>query len=1138
MSPVRSWVQTQVRLICLIIGLCSLLLAQSDTAAITGIVRDQTGAVVPNATVAARNEATSIERKATTNQDGYYILTNLPPGLYTVSVEASGFKKYESRNNQLSANVNATVDVNMTVGQLTETIEVLATAPPIQADTATVGRTVSQQQIEKLPLNGRNPLFLAQMKAGVRRGSSMASFGFSLDSGGFAINGSRSQDNLITFDGAPAVRTRANGTSVGVADVETVQEIQILTANYNAEYGRAAGGQIRMVTKSGSRDFHGSAYEYFRNDQLDANSWTRNRAGQDREVRRYNQFGYVVSGPIFIPNAFNRDRNKLFFLWSQEWVRYRQQQTSERVVPSLAMRNGNFSELLSPSNTFFGRAIAITDPSTGQPFPGNIIPQNRLSPNGIGLLEAYPEPTPGFLRGRNNWFGTANSAQNQRKDTISIDFLPAERHTIRYRRQYLALETFDAFRGDFAIAPSTLNRPNFTHTLNYIATLSPTLINEALASVSVDRVRINVIDTGLYQRSQYGINYPYVYGDPKEIQDKIPTIAINEFGTVDGGPYPSSSAGPIYVFSNNMTWIKNSHTFKFGVTYEKAGQNDFDQINVSGVPGGTNNQNGRFEFTNARPNATGLAISNAALGLFDRYAEIGTRAYTPYRSQMFEWFAQDSWKASDKLRIEMGLRWTYMTPYYYSLWGNMAVFDPTRYNPANAVVQDPVTGNVISGDRFNGVIIPGDGWPDAAKGRVPIASTGEYDRLFSGGDRYYGQQHWKNFAPRFGLAYQISGRDVLRAGGGRFFARPGVADNIFLGGNPPFQPMASIANGLADQPGGGSRTQFPQFFMTQDPVFKIPSAWNWNITYERQIFSDSTISFGYVGRTGLNMERERDLNALLPGTRQANPGVSVDYLRPYKGFAFIPMNENAARSEYNGLQVEFNKRFSKGLTYGVAYTYSKSYDNANDRRTRLINPFDDSNMWGPSNFDTRHVVVLNAVWELPFLKGGQSIASKILGNWQIAGVGQWQTGQPFSIGTNDDFAGIGSTDFQPWEVSNVQYPKQFTNGGASDPATYMTATVAPPAQGTFSSQGRNLYYGPGFQNWNLAVFKRFPIVESHALEFRAEAFNFLNHPNVGGANGQATSGGGVDTNPRSSTFGKVTIKGGERNIQLSLRYSF
>jgi hypothetical protein len=1115
--------------------LCFSLFAQSDTASMTGVVRDQTGAAVPNAAVVVRNEATGNERRVTTNQDGFYVASNLPPGFYLVSVEATGFKKFESQNNKLDASVNATVNVALTVGSQSETIEVVATAPQVQSDTATVGRVVTQDQIQNLPLNGRNPLFLAQLKAGVRRGSSMAAFSFGLNSGGYSINGSRPQDNLITFDGAPAIRTRANGESIGTADVETLQEIQILTSNYNAEYGRTAGGQIRMVTRSGSNEFHGSFYDFFRNDALDANTWQRNRAGQGREKRRFNQFGYVISGPVTIPRVFNTDRSKLFFLWSQEWVRYRQDNTTTVTVPSAAMRAGNFSELLNPANTFYGRAVAINDPLTGQPFPNNVIPANRLSQNGIGLLNAFPLPTAGFLQGRANFLQTLPQPQNQLKSTVSIDYNLTQTNMFRFRLQDYRWTQVDAYQGGLDRVRVDRDRPNRTATLNWISTISPTVVNEVLVSASVDRVRLKLFENGLYQRGQYGINYPYIYPERKEVADKIPTVDVTGLQTLDGGPYPAASAGPIYTISDNLTWIKSAHTLKLGVYFERSGQNDFDQINVNGVPGGTNNQNGRFEFRDGRPNGTGSAIANVALGLFDRYAEIGPRAYTPYRGHMFEWFAQDAWKATDKLRIELGVRWTYQTPYYYSLWRNMAVFDPSRYNPANAAVLDPATGNVLSGDRFNGVVIPGNGWPDAARGRVAVASTGEYDRLFSGGDPYYGQQHWKNFAPRFGLAYQINENTVFRTGGGRFYQRVGVADNVFLGGNPPFQPMASIANGSVDNPAGGARVGFPQLFMTQDPVFKTPEAWNWSATLERNIGWNTVVSVAYVGRVGLHLERERDLNALLPGTVQANPGVDPNYLRPYKGFANIPMNENAGRSEYNGLQLEVNRRFNGGFAFGFAYTYGKSMDNGSERRARMYNPFDDRNYWGPSNFDTRHVAVFNTIWDLPFLRTNTSLLGTLLGNWQISGVAQFQTGMPFTIGRNGTIAGTGSTDFEPWDVSNIQLNRQFSEN-SSDPNTFFTATVTPPRAGTFATtQTRNLFYGAGFQNWNMSLFKEFSITERQRLRFRAEAFNLPNHPNLGAVEG---NGGAPELDPLSGTFGRITTYGGNRNIQLSLRYSF
>ena len=374
---------------------------------------------------------------------------------------------------------------------------------------------------------------------------------------------------------------------------------------------------------------------------------------------------------------------------------------------------------------------------------------------------------------------------------------------------------------------------NTTSSLNHTWTISPTTVNEFLATASVNRVRIDVDRSdNRFSRDTYGITYPYVFPANKEIADKIPTLNIANFGTIDGSPYPSKSAGPIYVFSDSLTKVLGSHTLKAGVSYEYSGQNDFDQINVQGVPGGTNNQNGRFVFTDGRAGGTSLAIGNAALGLFDTYAEIGQRSYTPYRGQQLEWFVQDSWKTPSKLRIEMGFRHTLMTPFWYSLWRNIAVFDPSRYNVSKAVVQDPKTGYILSGDQYNGVVIPGNGWTDAAKGRVPAADSGQYDYLFSGGDKAWGQLQKFNFQPRVGVAYSFSSKSVLRAGVGRFFSRPSMSGNILLGGNPPFQPMASIASGQADNPGGGSLAKFPFYFMTTEPVFKIPSAWNWNSTFE------------------------------------------------------------------------------------------------------------------------------------------------------------------------------------------------------------------------------------------------------------------------------------------------------------------
>ncbi len=1121
------------------------LFAQSDNAAISGVVKDPSGAVVSNAKVSVRNEDTSFERQTTTNETGFFTVPNISPGYYSVTVEANGFKKASRTRNKLDAGLPLAVNFELAVGAVTEVVNVEANIAQLNTESAAVGKTVEQQQIQNLALNGRNPLFLAMLKPGVRRGSPMTGFSYGLDSGGFSINGGRSQDQLITFDGDVGVRTRANGTSVGTADADTVQEVQVLTANYSAEYGRSGGGQIRIVTRSGGKDFHGSFYEYFRNNALDANSWGNNVIGNRKPALRFNQFGYNLSGPVTIPGKFNKNREKLFFLFAQEYVRRRFVDTTTQRVPTTLMRTGNFSELLAPS-IYDNAARIINDPQSNTPFAGNIIPANRLSANGIAFLRTYPQPNGTF--GNNNFFQQRGGWQNQRKDTYSVDYNPTQNQVFRFRGSVYTYTALDTFRGGFDYAITDWSRPNKTASLAHTWTLGPTMINEFLIAASNDVVKIGIDRTGeRYLRSRSGINYPYIFPERKEIFDKVPTIVIPNVGGIDGGPYPASSAGPIYNISNNFTKISGNHTFKFGALWERSGQNDFDQINVSGVPGGTNNQNGRFEFNDVRPGGapgTGTGLTNAALGLFSAYAEIGPRAYTPYRSHMFEYFAQDSWRVSQKLKFELGFRGTWMNGYAKSLWGNIALFRPDKYNAAQAPVLDRATGNLISGNRFNGVVIPGSSFPDAGKGRVAAIDSGQFNNLLDGGTPYAApNQH--NIVPRLGMAYSLSGKDVIRAGFGGFISRPGVYDSVFLGGNPPWQPMVSLTNGSADNPGSGGQVAFPQFFMTIDPVYKIPRGYNWNTSYQRQINGSTIAEIGYIGTVGNYLSRERDLNQLPTGTtfQPANAGANVNFLRPYKGFANIPMLEHSGRSTYHGLQFELNRRFARGLSYGMAYTFSKAMDNNSGPRDGFIDAYNQRLNWGKSGNDSRHVSINNFIWELPFFNGSSNGALKtLLGGWQISGTIQFQTGTPISIGNGDDYLGIGSTNGKTWNLNGEpNRPQQFANRNAAGNFTGVTTQwfdttaggnpwATRPANGTLPNQNRNSigFNNVGFQNWNGAFFKSFKFTERQFVQFRAEFFNLPNHPNWNG----------VDTNPTSATFGKVTGKGSERNIQLSLRYSF
>lgn len=443
------------------------LLAQSDNGSIVGFVKDPSGAVVPKAKVTLKNDATGLARQTTTNDAGYYVVPNLPPGNYTVTVEATGFKKFEGTGNKLDPNSTLSVDVPLQVGSASDTVEVVASAVVLQTESAAVEKLVTRAQIDSLELNGRDPLFLASLQPGMRSSTTLGDFTFSLTNGGYAVNGARSNDTQITFDGAPALRTRGNGTSIGVADVDSTQEVQILTADYDAEYGRASGGQIRIVTKGGTQEFHGSAYEYFRNSALNANTWARNQSVTTNFASpfRYNQFGFNLGGPVIIPHLI--PKGKMFFFVGEEWARYRNAQTQTQEVPSVLMRQGNFSELLGP-NIYYSTPKQIYDPATCPsvgaascvPFTNNIIPASRLSKNGFAILNMYPAPTPGYLSGNQNWIAAASQPENQRKETINSDIIPGQNDKIQFRRTALAYFEVDPFDQGTNLTPKEFNRPN------------------------------------------------------------------------------------------------------------------------------------------------------------------------------------------------------------------------------------------------------------------------------------------------------------------------------------------------------------------------------------------------------------------------------------------------------------------------------------------------------------------------------------------------------------------------------------------------------------------------------------------------------------------------------------------------------
>ena len=1155
---------SRVLVICALVS--SAAIAQSDYGSIGGFAKDPSGAVVPKAKVVVTNEATRETHPVSTNDSGYYTVPNLPPGGYSMTAEAAGFKKFESKHNILNANSALSLDATFVVGAATETVEVVATAAVLQTESGSVSGEIPGSQLQAQELNGRNPVYMAQLLPGVRGGATMGDFNFAVGAGEpFQINGARAQDTIVTFDGAPSLRTRANGAVIGVADVDAVQEVQVMTADYSAEYGRAAGGQIRIISKSGSRDFHGSLYEYFRNSDLNANTWSRNQSALTTNAApfRYNNFGGSIGGPAWLPKMNEKYREKLFFFVAEDWIRYRLVDTQTQAVPTTLMHQGNFSDLLSPNPWYSGSKV-IYDPQTCAvagsascvPFAGNIIPTSRLSPNGIGIIAAYPLPTPGFLLGTANWLATAEHPINQRKGTFNIDWQPSEKHHISSRRTDASYFEYQPFDQGSGLTGKYFNRPNQTNTVAWTWTVSPTLINEARATFSLDDVYIPV-NTALagFNRTQFGINFPYLFPG-KDIPNKIPTVSVPNFYGLAGGPYPSHSSGPIWTGADTVTKVWGNHTIKAGFTLEYSGENDGDQINVSTVPGGASDQNGNFTFTDARTGlgaTTGVGMANLAMGLADSYTEIGPRALTIWRGMVWEEFAQDSWKVTSKLHVDYGIRLTTVQG-FHALWGNQDYFNGTLYNPSQAVQVSNSTGNVIlgTGNPYNGVVIPGfSSFPGAAVGRVLAATPATANQcdgascsgLFAPNLPKSYINNDTVWQPRLGVAYQISQKTVVRAGAGEFSTRMGLLDNIFPGGNSPFQPFVTVANVSVDNPGAAltSGTAAPLTITTLNRNLKAPTAWNYNLTVQQTLPWNSVLSAAYVGHRGNHGWQTYDINEPTVGALQANPGVNVNALRPYKGFAAIQEEESVVNSTYNSLQLSWNRAFKGGYSFGVSYTLSKSMDNGSNYRDIVPDTYNTSNMWGPSEFDTRHVVMINYIYDLPFFKGQKNTAEKLLGGWEISGTTQFQTGTPCGIGTNADFAGVGEygslgcgSEGQFWNLSGSPTINTGAFAGGvttSSSPKYFTANVTQPAAGTFNlTPGvRDSVYQPGLQDWNLALLKSFKVNERNSFQFRAEAYDFVNHPNLSGPN----------LNPTSSQFGMITSKTGlQRTLQLSLRYSF
>ncbi len=1109
--------------------------AQVDVGQISGTVVDSTKAAIPGVVVTVTNLDNQVSRRATTNGTGFYSIPNLMVGTYSVSAEAKGFSKYVKDDIHLDAAAQLDVSFQMNLGSVSQTIEVSGSAVPALSLETLTGGTVTTQQFKQLEVNGRNPVYLALLEPGVV-GADIASFDpDSVSSGSFAMNGGRTDAYTVYVDGAVATRTRESGSMLGAQDMESVQEVQVLTGNFDAQYGRSNAGQIRFVTKSGASRFHGEAYEVIRNAFFDANSWQRldspiHALNSRPPQQNYNDYGFTIGGPIFVPGHWNKDRSKLFLFLAEEWISRRYQDTVTGVVPTAAMRTGDLSYLLSPTNTFFGKTRVATDPSTGQPYPNNMIPKSELSTQGMAIFNAYPIPTPGFQEGSTNWINAYSRFSNLHKTTAKVDYYFNPKNHLYARGTFIPWHFNSPTDGTLGLYRSLWSRPNRTAIIDLTTTFSPTLLNDFSVSGNSDGKGSIAYDPAcgtLCERQIYGITYPYLYPNTKLYPQKLPNIAITGLTTQDQGPYPGFWSGFVVDIADNVTKILGNHTLMFGVSLERAGENDGIQLTTASPPQ-TENQNGAFQFLDTGdPSTTGLGMANALIGNFNTYAEFGAKPETPWISNSFEMFAQDTWQVTHNLNLHYGLRYS-VWPGWGTTDGTIAQFEPQYYDPAQAATINPSTGYISSGSPYDGVVLPGNGPTRRALQQFPILTsfTSSYHNLPAS----FVPTQWNLVQPRLGIAYEIMRNTVIRGGIGYFGDHTAVNRDTALGGNPPFMPQTSLINGNISTLGTGSVT-VPLTMTVTYPKNVWPVAWDYNGTVQHQFRDGFNLSAGFVGNRGIHLQRKRNINQITQiGAIYAHHGVNPNALRPYVGTGIIDQSENTGLSWYKSMQIQFGKRTGP-LTFSSSYTLSKSTDNTSVLTDVLPNAYNDHDYWGRSDFNVPQAFTVSYVYSLQLHRNNRFIKTAVSG-WALSGINQFEAGKPFSVRENIDYAGIGpGSGNQFWNITGN--PNGCSTGfiHGTGATRYCKNAFAPPALGTFATgQNRNVFSNPGFWEWNLAAHKQFPlpIHEGTTFEFRAEAFNLLNHPNWGS----------VNSNPLNSSFMRVTSKNGNRNLQFEVKVEF
>ena len=1157
---VRSWLV--VAGVFMVLVVTSPAAAQDTRGSISGLVVDSSGAVVPAAIVTITETATNVSTRGKSEANGLFLIAGVLPGSYTLRVDATGFEALVKTNLNLSAGERLeTGQLQLKVGSETQTLTVTTSSAGVQLDTSDRGDVVTTKDVENLPMAGRNWASLLN----VLPGATTQTDSLEPDSGNANIpiyNGVSNAFSAIYEDGISNNLQRSYQYGAGETP-DVIAEVKVESGNFNAEYGGAGGANVQLISKSGTSQYHGDLFAYIRNEAWEANDFFNVLTGSPKPVDRFMDFGGVFGGPIFWPGKFNRDKNKLFFFIGQEYVPVNGPMggLSNLTMPTAAQRNGDFSQTTAPDGT----QIPVLDPlSNHNPFPGNVIPKSRINPGGQALLNIFPLPNfnnASVSSNQYNYIYQPYLKSHNNYHFYRLDWDPTEKLHMFWRLDYDPVGDTGLFGANWPLLTTTDNFPYIVTAVDVSYIFSPTVVNDFVFGLN-ERHESNVPDAAQFaalNRSTNGVNIaqfnpqdnPYNLipqasfgGIPKTSFGGIPATAFGG-GSIPNAPainfngvIPYHAWAPTFTGSDSVTVVRGAHTMKGGI---------YGTWNRYATDSGSFPYSGSFDFgTNVNnPFDTSYPYANALLGTYNSYQESRARPTQDIRGLVLEWYLQDTWKATRRLTLNYGLRFSYYTPWHQANGAGLN-FVPADYNPSQAVqlyqpvlnaqgqqaAQNPVTGQLLP-QGFIGSIVPGVG--NSNNGLVSANAPGVPSGFMYNRGVQYG--------PRFGFAYALTGdnKTVVRGGFGVSYSGH---DNqsLIVGTVRNLSQTATEFNGTFGTLTSAPSAVFPNSYNAINPYTKDPTIYTYSLGVQRDIGLGTRVDVAYVGTLGRQLDQPQSaFNAVPPGSQflaqnqdPTNPGLPLpdNFFRPYKGYSDLTVQQ-FVNSNYNALQVAGVHRFAKNLELSVNYTWSKSLGYYPPFATYYNNKL----QYGVQPYDRTHVLRFYYVYTLPNV--GSRLQARpahwILDNWQVSGISTFESGFPQSLNCQFTYSVnlFGGGDFSR---CNLTGPVRLSKGQRTFYQFYNTDGIQPPTATNPGDAAPGVVRGPGVEDWDISLFKNFPLGEKRAVEFRVETFNTFNHPQFNT----------VDTNPQfnqagqqvNGRLGQITGDYLPRQMQIALKVIF